>query len=296
MKILKFGVFSQVHALSWAKLMLFGLFALHLLPTEATTLDQVKNRGYLAIATEDDYAPLEMIKEGKPVGFTHDLVEELKAYAPFEIRQEIMPWTGLLPAVLAGKYDVALTGALVSPERLEHFDFSPPLIPSTHYVILRSKDNRIQTIADLSGKTLGLQAGSVLLSRLPELETLLAQTGGQLGKVVEYASYPEAYSDLANGRLDYVINAYVAAKNLTTQRPNLFKMGMAVSGPGYHAWPVPKNNPEILAFLTAFIDHLRANGKLAAIQQKWFGESMEDLPVEPITSKEQYAEMTQLAQ
>lgn len=267
-----------------------------ILPAKATTLAEVSQRGYLSIATEDDYAPFEMIKSGKAEGFTHDLVAELKAYAPFEIRQEIMPWTGLLPSVLAGKYDAAVTGAVVSAERLERFDFTPPVAYATHYAILRAKEKDIQTLGDLAGRTLGVQAGSVALARLPELEQMLAKTGGKLGKVVEYVSYPEAYADLANGRLDYVIVAYAGAKNLVSQRPKVFKMGMAVSGPGFHAWPVPKDNPEILAFLTEFIEAMRANGKLDAIQQKWFGESMSDLPTETITSKEQYIEMTKLTE
>ncbi|WP_279571670.1 transporter substrate-binding domain-containing protein [Volucribacter amazonae] len=267
------------------------LSALWLGQAAAVSLDEVKQRGYLSVATEDDYAPFEMIKDGKPAGFTEDLMVELKAYAPFAIKQEIMPWTGLLPAVLAGKYDAAITGAVVSPERLQRFNFAPPVMTATHYVVLRTKDDSVQSAADLAGKTLGVQAGSVALARLPELEVMLAESGGKLGKVVEYTSYPEAYADLANGRLDYVVSAYAGAKTLTTQRPKVFKMGMAVSGAGYHAWPVPKDSPEVLAFLTAFIEHIRANGKLAEIQQKWFGESLPDLPTTPITSEQQYLEM-----
>ncbi len=35
-----------------------------------------------------------------------------------------------------------------------------------------------------------------------------------IGEVVEYQSYPEAYADLANGRLDYVINALISVNDL----------------------------------------------------------------------------------
>lgn len=42
---------------------------------------------------------------------------------------------------------------------------------------------------------MGLQAGSALLARLPELKAMLEKTGGKLGPVVEYPSYPEAYAD-----------------------------------------------------------------------------------------------------
>ena len=298
MKTSKTYISSKIDATSKYRSILkktafIALSALWIGQASATTLAEVEQRGYLSVATEDNYAPFEMIKDGKPEGFTHDLVAELKKYATkFQIKQDIMPWTGLLPSVLSGKYDAALTGAIVSTERLARFDFAPPIAYATHYTIFRAKDDSLKTVSDLDGKTLGVQAGSVPLAKLPELEAMLAKTGGKLGKVVEYTSDPDAFADLATGRIDYVITTYVGAKTLTKQRGKVFRMGVPVSAEGFHAWPVPKTNPEILEFLTGFINHIRENGKLAEIQTKWFGESMPNLPTTPITSAQQFEELT----
>ena len=62
----------------------------------AATLDEIKKRGDLTVATEDDFRPFEFVKDGKPTGFDNELVEDLRKYVPFEIRQEIIPWTGIL--------------------------------------------------------------------------------------------------------------------------------------------------------------------------------------------------------
>lgn len=257
----------------------------------AASLTEIKARGYMTIATEDNYAPLEIFQDGKPTGFTHDVVAELKKYAPFEIRQEILPWTGLLAAVATGKYDAAITGSLVSEERLVPFNFVPPHASATHFSITRAGDDSIKTVADLDGKPFGIQAGSALITRLPELEAMLAKTGGKLGKMIEYTSYPEAYADLANGRTDYVINTAVPANVLAKKRPDVFKAAFAVSGPGFHAWPVAKKDEDLLNFLTEFMTHLRESGKLAELQKKWFGESFPDLPTQPIKSKEEFLEL-----
>lgn len=77
---------------------------------------------------------------------------------------------------------------------------------------------------------MGLQAGSALLARLPELKAMLEKTGGKLGPVVEYPSYPEAYADLANKRLDYVINVVISVNDLAKAKPKVFAKGLAVSG------------------------------------------------------------------
>jgi polar amino acid transport system substrate-binding protein len=261
-------------------------------PAAASSLAEIRERGYIEIATEDNYAPFEIFEDGEPRGFTHDVIAEFREYADFEVRQDIMPWTGLLAAVATGKYDAAITGSIVSKERLVRFDFTSPTASATHYYMKRKGDDRLQSVADLDGMTLGVQAGSVLLTRLPELEAMLAETGGELGEVVEYTSYPEAYEDLANGRLDYVINSIISANAVIAQRGDTFELGQPVSGPGFHAYPVPKGNEDLLNYLNDFVLQLKESGRLAELQEKWFGTTFDDLPDVTIRSYDQYQELT----
>ncbi|VFR23019.1 extracellular solute-binding protein, family 3 [plant metagenome] len=257
------------------------------LPAQADLAD-IEKRGHMTVATEDDYAPFNFIADGKPSGFHADLLQDLKAYAKVDVRQEILPWTGLLAAVSGGKYDLAYTGALITDERLRVFDFAPPFASAQHFYVKRAGDKRLGEVATLSGKSVGVQAGSAILARLPELEKMLAASGGKLGEVVQYQSYPEAYADLANGRLDYVINGIVSVNDLVKARPKVFEKGVAVSGDGFAAWPIPKNNPALLAYMAGFMKHVRDNGRLAELQKKWFGDAFPSLPAEPITTVEQF--------
>ncbi len=267
-------------------------FTLTPLAGQAASLKEIKSRGHMNIATEDNYAPFEIMKDGKASGFTNDVVAELKKYADFEIRQDILPWSGLLASVRAGKYDCAITGSIISEERLRVFDFAMPTASAQHYYITRKGDDRITGVKSLSGLTVGVQAGSVLLSRLPELAAMLEATGGKLGKVVEYTSYPEVYEDLANGRLDYAINAIVSAQNLISKRGDTFALGETVSGPGFHAYPVPKGNEDLLEYVNGFITHLYETGKLAELQKKWFGRAFPDLPRQSIKTVDEFKMLT----
>jgi polar amino acid transport system substrate-binding protein len=247
-------------------------------PAPAATLDEIKKRGSLIAVTEDDFKPFEFIKDGKPTGYDNELLDILKKSAPFEIKQEIIPWTGLLAGVSTGKYDVAITAALITKERSQSLDFTMPIADGTHYFVKRKGDDSIKEIKDLNGKTLGIQAGSGLLQRLPELEAMLAKTGGKIGKVVEYTSYPEAYQDLALKRTDFVINTVVNLKSLVKEKPNVFELGLPVSGPSYPAWAVKKGNTELLAYLNAFLEEQKKNGTMAKLQEKWLGQPFPDLP------------------
>ena len=258
----------------------------------AADLDEIKERGYMVVATEDNYAPFNFMNGSEPDGFMKYMIEELEAYSDdFEIRQEILPWTGLLAAVSNGQYDAAITGASISDERMRVFNYAPPFASAQHFYIKRADDDRLNSIADLDGMTVGVQAGSVLLSRLPELEAMLEESGGELGEVVQYEAYPEIYADLANGRLDYVINSAVPVNDLISERGDIFAAGQAVSGPGFVGWPVPKNSPELLAFLTDFMNEMKASGRLAELQEEWFGEAFPDLPEVPITTVEEFHDL-----
>src|ERR1700755_926958 len=184
----------------------------------AGSLDEVKKRG-LIVATEDDFRPFEFVKDGQPTGFDNELIGDLRKYAPFEIKQQILPWTGILAGVSTGKYDVASTAAIITKERKNSLDFTSPIADATHYYVKRKDDTSISGIKDLNGKTVGVQAGSALLARLPELGAMLEKDGGKLGKVVEYTSYPEAYQDLAVGRVDYVVNTVINLQTVVREKP-----------------------------------------------------------------------------
>jgi len=257
--------------------------------TRAATLAQIQQRGIMRVVTEDDYYPFEFVTDGKPDGFNKDAVEELRRWAaPLKIEQQMLPWTGLLAAVSADRYDAAITGAGVTDERLAAFNYAPPIAMDITTWIQRTGDARIKSLKDLSGKTLGVQAGGAQLARLPELAARLQAVGGTLGRVVQYQAYPEVYADLANKRLDYALNSIVPASLLVRERPKVFALGQAVATPGFVAWPIAKHNASVLEFLTQFIRYLHDSGKMAQLQDKWFGITFPNLPREAITSVEDF--------
>ena len=245
---------------------------------QAGSMDEIKTRG-LIVATEDDFRPFEFVKDGKATGFDNELIEDMRKSAPFEIKQQILPWTGILAGVSTGKYDAAITAVIITKERLASLEFTSPIADATHFYLKRKGDKSISSIKDLNGKTVGVQAGSALLARLPELGTMLEKEGGKLGKVVEYTSYPEAYQDLALGRVDYVVNTVINLQTLVAEKPGVFELGQAVSGKSFPAWAVAKGNTELLTFLNGFIAKQKETGRFAELQKKWFGEAFPSLPV-----------------
>ncbi len=228
----------------------------------AASLEEIKKRGYMIVATEDDYPPFEFVVNGKPMGYDHALLAILRKQAPFEIRQEILPWQGILPGVASGKYDVALSAAVITDERAKSLDFTMPISESTMAYVKRKGDDSIKSIKDLSGKTLGVQQGGASFQVLPYLEAELKKTGGSLGKIVQYGAFSEAYQDLANKRLDAVIHNIVSLSTLVSEKPQIFELGQRVGEKSYAAWAVQKGNSSVVVFLNTFLAQEKGNGEM----------------------------------
>ena len=246
------------------------------------TLDEIKKRGYMIVATEDDYPPFEAVVNGKPVGYDHSLLAVLRQQAGFEVRQEILPWQGILPGVASGKYDAAVTAAVITDERAKSLDFTMPISESTMAYVKRTGDDRIKSIKDLSGMTLGVQQGGASFQVLPDLEAELKKTGGKLGSIVQYGNFSEAYQDLLNRRLDAVIHNIVSLSTLTAEKPKQFELGQRVGEKSYAAWAVQKGNPSVLAFLNAFLAQEKSNGTFKKLQAEHLKITFDDLPDYPL--------------
>ncbi|WP_242065551.1 transporter substrate-binding domain-containing protein [Trichocoleus sp. FACHB-262] len=245
-------------------------------------LTQIKQRGHLLVATEDDYPPFEFLVNEKPIGFDHELLAQLRKTVAFEIHQEILPWQGILPGVADGKYDLALTAVGITNDRAKTLDFTMPIAESTVAYIKRKDDLTIKTLADLSGKVLGVQQGGVSLAAIPDLAAQLKQQGGTLGQVKQYRGFAQAYQDLLNQQLDAVLHNIVSLSVLVSEKPAIFELGERVSRKSYAAWAVKKGNQDLLDLLNRFLGDLRTQGELKRLQEKWFKITFANLPTQPL--------------
>jgi polar amino acid transport system substrate-binding protein len=248
----------------------------------AATLAEIRKRGVLSVASEDDFQPFEFVKNGKPTGYDIELFTAISKNIGFKVHHDMIPWTGILPGVVTGKYDVAVTAVLITPQRLKTLDFTSPVAESVDYYVKRADDKRISSIKDLNGLTLGVEAGSAMLTLLPQLSDMLKKTGGKLGKIVQYQDYPSAYQDLASGRLDYVVNTYLNLRDAVMKRPGVFALGQPVSKPIYISWAMKKGNSSLLALFDEKLAAARKDGTMAQLQKKWFGTVFKNLPTKPI--------------
>lgn len=65
-----------------------------------------------------------------------------------------------------------------------------------------------------------------------------------------------------------MINVVISVNDTAKAKPKVFAKGLAVSGPGYMAWPIPKKLAAAAGLYDGFMNHMKETGKLAELQKK----------------------------
>lgn len=269
------------------------LSALVLLPLGATAglLDDIKKRGEIVVATEAAFAPFEFVENGKIVGYGADLLvllmKDLTAQG-VKVKQLDLPWQGVLPGLLAKKYDMVATSVVVTEERVKRFAFTVPIAEATLAIAVRKGDNSIQKVEDIVGKVVGTQQASAPLGVLKAYNEELQKTKGVgVKEIKEYIGFPELYVDLSNGRVDAVANGLPNLAVLAKQQPDKYKVVGTFGDKAYFAWVTRLEDKDLLSYLNDRLIKVKQDGTVKELQAKWFGFVMEtpNAGFKPIATK-----------
>jgi polar amino acid transport system substrate-binding protein len=242
----------------------------------AQTLDGLKKAGEIRVGCEAAYVPFTYRDNaGKIVGFDVDFAT--KMFEPIGVKPMFIDtqWSGVIPALYAGRFDMVPTMSYTK-ERLERVLFSIPYADASQALLIRSGDkDTIKSIADMSGKVLGIKLGSPGETLKVKLETQLkAERGAGFKDIKTYDDHPAAYLALAQGSVDGVLNTVPTLSVVMRDKPGTFAMVQNVGGNNWHGYAFRKEDTEIANFMNERITTMKGNGELGALQDKWFGFRM----------------------
>lgn len=237
-----------------------------------TTLEKIKQTGKVTVGTEAAFPPFEFVEDGKIVGYGKDILDYIIADLGVDLNQLDLPWQGILPGVLAGKFDFVATTVSVRPERVTKYAFTVPIAEGTTWTMKRAGDDSITSVKDLAGKVVGTQLSSGGEAAAKEFEATLE---GGYGELKLYTSYPETYLALANGEIDVVVQSLPNLAVVSKEQPGVFELVGPIGSLSYMGWVTRPEDLDLRDYLSSKILEMRDNGKLYELQDKWFGFKME---------------------
>ncbi len=244
-----------------------------------TTLEHIRASGVVTVGTEAAFPPFEFVEDGEIVGYGKDILTEVVAALGVELEQLDLPWQGILPGVLAGKFDFVATTVSINEERAKRYAYTLPIANGQPYLMKRRGDASIGSVADMNGKVLGTQLASSAEPIARTLDGELKAAGGSgLADLKLYTAYTDTYVALATGEIDAVVQSLPNLAVLVKERPEVFELVAPVeSGVNYTymAWVTRPDDLDLRDFLSGVIRAMRDDGRLYALQDKWFGFRME---------------------
>ena len=214
------------------------------------------------------YPPFEYLdsKTGQYEGFDMDLIREVGRRCDFDIQIVSMSLDGLIPALMSGNIDAAVSALTITPERANRVDFTEPYL-NAGLTVMTTKTNApaIKSLKDLEGKTLCAEIGSsgaLFMKRIP-------------GTTIRtYNSAADAFLELNKGGCyamlnDGPVNRYFLKQN-ASKSMNLTALDFTVSE-DYYGFAVQKGNKELLETFNRTLDEMRKDGTFKKIYDKWFG-------------------------
>jgi polar amino acid transport system substrate-binding protein len=240
-----------------------------------TLMEKIKKTGKVTVGTEAQLPPFEFIKDGKIVGYGKDILDYIVKDLKVQLVQLDLPWQGILPGVLAGKFDFVATSVGMREERVSKYAFTMPIAYGQDVALKRVADKSIKTVDDLKGKVAGTQLASSSEASAKGFDAKMKAAGGGFKEIKLYTSHPETYLALANGELDVVISGRELVSRLMRERPGLFEIVGPVADKVYTAWVTRPEDKDFRDYLNVKIKEMRDSGLLYELQKKWFESVME---------------------
>jgi polar amino acid transport system substrate-binding protein len=240
------------------------------------TLEALKKAGEVRVGCEAAYVPFTYRdSSGKIIGFDVDFATRM--FEPIGVKPLFIDtqWSGVIPALYAGRFDMVPTMSYTK-ERLERVLFSIPYADASQALLIRAGDAaKVKTIADMSGRVLGIKLGSPGETLKVRLEAQLkTERGAGFKDVKTYDDHPAAYLALAQGSVDGVLNTVPTLSVVLRDKPGAFAMVQNVGGSNWHGYAFRKEDTELADFMNGRITAMKGNGEIAALQDKWFGFRM----------------------
>ncbi len=178
-------------------------------------------------------------------------------------------WDGIIPALLAKKFDVIISSMSITEKRMKTIAFSDKYY-QTPAIIVASKESTIDgSPASVSDKIIGVQVSTT------HADFVAKYFADSAASVKTYANLDEQNQDLVAGRVDAVVgDSLVMQSFLATPQGADYKVAgklndIVIFGPGVGGG-MRKEDSELKTKFNAAIAKIRADGTYQKISDKYF--------------------------
>lgn len=197
------------------------------------------------------------------VGFDLDLAEEVCKRNGWTLVKQPIDWDSKDMELGSGSIDCIWNGFTVTG-REDKYTWTEPYLDNSQVVIVK-KDSGIESLSDLEGRKVMVQADSSALAALEGDQKELAETFGSLEQIADYNS---AFMNLESGAVEAVALDYGVAQGYLNSNEDFVMLDEVISTEQY-AVGFKLGNEELRDQVQKTLDEMAEDGTIMKIAEKY---------------------------
>lgn len=230
---------------------------------------KVISPGKLTVCSDIPYAPFEFNDGGSGdtlTGFDVELVRAMAKTLGLTADFKTTPFDSIIPSLAAGNCDMVASATTITEERKQKVAFTQPYFDADQSLLVRSGDReRYMTLADLKGKTIGVQSGTTG-------ENYAKANTPQGATVKDFPGAEDLFNALASGDIDAVLQDFPVNKYRSLKASEQFAVTETIKTGEQYGFAVAKENANLVAALDAALAQVRESGEYDTVYKMWFGD------------------------
>jgi polar amino acid transport system substrate-binding protein len=237
---------------------------------QAQDLPDLAGREIVAV-TENAYLPLNFADPatGEGIGLEYDLFNEIAKRLNATVKWELSSWDVMIQSVRDGQFDVGMDGITINDERKALVDFSDSYLTSQQLMLVRADETRFTDAPSFAANAdllVGAQAGTTNFY-VAVYDVLDGDEANPRIKLFD--TFGASVQALRSGDVDTVLMDQTSANGYIGANPGAFKVVGTPLGTEDFGFILAQGS-DLVAPINAAIAQLKADGTLAALEQKWF--------------------------
>ncbi|MBY6034064.1 transporter substrate-binding domain-containing protein [Marinobacter daepoensis] len=219
----------------------------------------------LRIAFDIPYEPFEYRDDsGELTGFEVELASAVCEKLETNCEFVIQAWDGMIPGLLARKFDLIMSSMSITAERAERVLFSEPYyITPGGWFGPESFSTDVTDMDAMKDKTVGVQRGTTM-------DTYVTENMGGVVNMKRYTTAEDMVLDLEGQRLDVVFVDYPVGEQTVLSKDGYKEVGEPVKlGEGVGV-AMRKRDADLAKKVNAALRTLKEDGTYDAIMKKYF--------------------------
>ena len=229
----------------------------------------IAKAGQVVLCMDWTNPPEEFHNGATLVGSDVDIGRRIASLFGVKAQFNYLGFDGLIAALIGHKCDAIISGMNDTPQRAKQVNFADYLDIGQAMIVTKQHYFHVNTITQLSGKTISSQSGTTEYQELQQANKTLAKAHKPLIKIKLYPTGSDGEEALRLNKVDAVFDEAPVIAYYIKRFPQIYAFG----SPQFFTEPVgvavAKDNPALTGAIRAAVTKAYQDGSMCKILKNW---------------------------